>query len=125
MTEMVPPIVIDEHGDIRIYPTVAIACQALEAIDVTNNEFEAFDSDGRALVLLAHENRVFMEVPPNSHPNPAELERRLRRYINALGADRMGVASLHRSPLAVMLQALISFELGFKESRIPFWRRST
>jgi hypothetical protein len=123
MTEMVAPIVIDEHGDIQIYQTVAIACRSLEAIDVLNDEFEAFDSNGRALVLLAQENRVSLALPADSHPNPAELERRLRRYINAIGADRMGVANLDRAPLAVMLQALISFDLGFRESRIPFWRR--
>ena len=41
---MRPPIVIDEHGDISIFPSVEAAARYMEPIDVRNNEYVAYDS---------------------------------------------------------------------------------
>jgi hypothetical protein len=124
VSEPIPPILIDGDGHFRVYPTIAIACQDVEAVDVNDGLYEAFDSEGRVLSLVVHENRVALEVSPNSQPDAAELEGRLRKHIEAVGTARVGVANLDSTPLPVLLQALISFELGYGESRTSFWRRS-
>ena len=46
---MKPPIFIDEHGDITAFESVEHAEASLEAIDVRNKEYVAYDSDGKLL----------------------------------------------------------------------------
>jgi hypothetical protein len=48
---MTPPIVVDENGDVSFYPSVEAAARALEPIDVKNNEYIAYDSEGFILQL--------------------------------------------------------------------------
>lgn len=45
------PIIIDEHGDISVYRTVEELEQALEAIDVKDDEYIAYDASGCLLKL--------------------------------------------------------------------------
>lgn len=45
------PIIVNEHGDVSIYRSVEQAERALEAIDVQNGEYVAYDAQGRPLVL--------------------------------------------------------------------------
>jgi hypothetical protein len=59
---------------------------------------------------VTHGNIVSIEVPLDSTPDPAALERRLRYYIQDVGADRVGVANLDDASLPVMLDALLSFQ---------------
>jgi hypothetical protein len=46
---MKPPIFIDEHGDITAFESVEHAELSLEAVDVRNQEYVAYDSDGKLL----------------------------------------------------------------------------
>lgn len=47
-----PIIVVDKGGyDLRIYASTEALDSHLEAIDVKNNEYEAYDSEGRVLTL--------------------------------------------------------------------------
>ena len=48
---MRPPIIVNEHGDVQVFETVDHAEIALEAIDVRNAEYTAYDSDGRRLIV--------------------------------------------------------------------------
>ena len=112
MAEAKPPIVIDEDGYLEVYPTVAMARRAVEGLDVIDGVYDAFDSDGRPLLLVAYGNLVAIELPPESHPDPAELERRLRDFIQSVGAARVGLTNLDDAPLQVMLEALLKFERG-------------
>ncbi len=45
------PIIVDEHGDINVYKTAEELEQALEAIDVKNDEYIAYDANGCLLKL--------------------------------------------------------------------------
>ena len=45
------PIIISEHGDLSLYDSLEAAQCDVEAIDVRNNEYIAFDSEGRLLKL--------------------------------------------------------------------------
>ena len=111
MADAIPPIVIYGDGLCEVYPAIAVACQAVEAIDVNDGLYEAFDSTGTPLLLVTHENAVSIEVPLDSTPDPAALGRRLRDYIQDVGADRVGIADLEGdSSLPVMLDALLSFQ---------------
>jgi hypothetical protein len=49
---MKPPIIVDEHGGVEIYKTIEEAAMDLEAVDVENNEYVAYDSEGRLLRLI-------------------------------------------------------------------------
>ncbi len=110
MADAVAPIVLDGDGLFEVYPTVALARSYVEAEDVNDGVFEAFDSEGRRLLFQTHGNLVWLEVPPDSHPEPAELERRLRRYIQSVGVDRVGITALQDATLPMMLDALLRFQ---------------
>jgi hypothetical protein len=110
MADAIPPIVICGDGLCEVYPTIAVACQAVEAIDVNHGLYEAFDSTGGSLLLVTDGDLVSIEVPLDSTADPAALERRLRDYIQEVGADRVGVADLDDASLPLMLGALLSFQ---------------
>ena len=51
------PIIVNEHGDVQVFESVNDAETALEAIDVRNDEYVAYDADGqRLLVSVVEEN---------------------------------------------------------------------
>jgi hypothetical protein len=110
VADAVPPIVICGDGLCEVYPTIAVACQAVEAIDVNDDLYEAFDSTGSPLLFVTRGNRVSIEVPLRSTPDPVALGRRLRDYIREVGADRVGVADVDDASLPMMLGALLTFQ---------------
>ena len=112
MIQPTPPILIEGDGEFEVFPTVALACQAFEAVDVIEGLYEGFDSEGRRLLLVAHGDRVLIELRPDSQPTPAALERRLREHIRQVGPALMGIADIDETPLEVMLHELIRFERG-------------
>ena len=116
VSDVVPPIVIYGDGDCDVFPTVPLACQAVEATDVDDGLYEAFDSQGRALRLVTERNQVFIELPANSVPESAALERRLRDHIGTVGADRVGIVNLRDASLPMLLDALSAFQQGAKRS---------
>jgi hypothetical protein len=52
---MKAPIIIFEHGDVTFFETVTKAQIGIEPIDVVNNEYVAYDSDGRLLSLAVEQ----------------------------------------------------------------------
>jgi hypothetical protein len=50
---MIPPIIVDENGDVSFFETVADAEQKLESPDVLENRYVAYDSKGKLLKLEA------------------------------------------------------------------------
>jgi len=87
VADVIPPIVIYGDGLCEVYPTIAVACQAVEAIDVKDGLYGAFESTGSPLLLVTHGNLVSIELPLDSTPDPAALERRLSDYIQEVGTD--------------------------------------
>lgn len=41
--EIVPPIILDENGDVQAYPSVRAVIRHLEVVDVLNNEYTFHD----------------------------------------------------------------------------------
>lgn len=90
------PIIIDEHGDISIFLSVAEACDYLEPIDVKNNEYSAYDSEGRCLKLgIASEptkglfgrpsNKEKIQFNPSSVTDSSGLSLKLRLFLEKIG----------------------------------------
>jgi len=77
MADPAPPIVIDGDGQIEVYQTVLEARRAVEVVDVADGLYQAFDSEGCPLRLVAHGDLVLIELPSDSRPDQAELEHRL------------------------------------------------
>lgn len=96
---MRPPFVlIDSTGDIEVFDTVQELEQYAEPADVLQNEFVAYDSEGRLLSLqVVHVVRGrFLKVRPpvvrvvEAEQEPAhrdDLRRSLLRFLVQLGDD--------------------------------------
>lgn len=93
------PLVVNANGDLTFFASAAAAEQYLEAIDVRNGEYVAYDAEGRVLVLgveeervpvwfgLSHavRERVRVGGPAEAAPRPAELRGALLAFLAALG----------------------------------------
>lgn len=109
VADVIPPVVTDDHGDISVYPTVAAACDYMEAIDVRGGVYEAFDSRGQRLSMGVEGGEVRMWVDASKEPAPGELERRLRHFVSEVGADRVGIADLDSAPMDQLIGSLLTF----------------
>ncbi|GAA1216502.1 hypothetical protein GCM10009655_14750 [Rhodoglobus aureus] len=123
ITEPVPPIVIDDLGELLIYPTIEMTCLEVETIDAREGVLEAFDSEGRRLELSARGEVVSLAIRSGSGPDPAELERRLRLYIRPEWLPKMGLANLDGIPLSEMLQSLLEYERDEASTSRQGWGR--
>lgn len=81
----------------------------IEAVDVLDAVYEAFDSHGRRLSLSVGEGLVSIRLDPKSVPEPNELLRRLRHFIARVGADRVGVDNVESVSLDAAVRALARF----------------
>ena len=98
--EIVPPITVDGGGVFRVLPAVDLARQAVEVEDV--HLVEGFDSTGRRLMFVPAGLTANLEVLPDSDPDPAELERRLRNSGRLIGPGRTAVDDLEDAPVPVI-----------------------
>jgi hypothetical protein len=101
------PIVIDENGDITVYSSAEQARRSLEAIDVRDNAYEAFDATGLRLVLTAEGDVVLPFIPDETVPDPSEVADRLRQFITRVGPHRYGLQYLRGASLAALLAVLV------------------
>jgi hypothetical protein len=77
------PIIVDEQGSAIVFESVADAEQYLEAIDVQNNEYLAYDSEGRLLRLLPTTPQITVEsaeLRPSHSKEVRDLLVRLLTY---------------------------------------------
>jgi hypothetical protein len=121
VTDPLPPIVIVGDGDFAVNATLSAASISVEAVDVNNRLYEAFDSTGRQLQFRTHGDSVRLELRSDSETNLAELERRLREHITQTGGVR-GVLRPADVPAAVMLHALLRRE-AFMRGTQRWWLR--
>lgn len=95
---MTPPIVVTEHGDISFYPAVAAAALALEPIDVRNNEYVVYDSEGYKLKLVPGTTNVMIIGRINEKPVPEALHRALRSFWESAAGEPVpvGISSIEQ-----------------------------
>lgn len=83
---MQAPIVIDDHGDLSFFSSVAAAELYLEAIDVENKEYKAYDGRGRVLRLTTTRkgrNEV-VKIEPTSRFQVEHLRTQLANFLGNL-----------------------------------------
>jgi hypothetical protein len=78
---MRPPIIIDEHGDITLFPSVETAARYVEPMDVRNNEYVAYDSAGFLLQLVPAEPVASIPGYLSDLPHQEQLVRALRSFL--------------------------------------------
>jgi len=89
------PVVLDDAGDLTAHLSISGARQYVEAIDVEDGAYEAFDATGRRLRVYV-DGEVVRMVPANgAEPDEDELRRRLISFFERLSRTRpeWGVAS--------------------------------
>lgn len=107
MSEIALPLVmIDETGDVSVHRTEAAARQSVEACDVDDGVFSAYDSRGMPLALGIDGDRVLLERLAMSSPNPDVLESLVRSFIASFGAKNLGIERLEAATLLELLEAL-------------------
>jgi hypothetical protein len=86
---MNPVVIIEEREctELTVFHSIEVAAGHLEAIDVENREFEAFDSEGFPLTLSVDGRRVKIERTSGAAPKKKEVEAKLRRYVGDAGAS--------------------------------------
>jgi|SRR5919198_361169 hypothetical protein len=92
-----PPIIVAEGRDVQLFPSVERAENALEAVDVLNGIYEAFDVNARPLTLRVVGARikcVRVELRPEASPQPAYVLNLLRQYVAHQGQGQMSDASI-------------------------------
>jgi hypothetical protein len=102
-----PPIIVDEQGTAMIFESTEDAERYLEPIDVRNNEYVAYDSEGRLLRLIPTTPHITIES--------AELEPRHSNEVrelleNLLAYTGVAVDTLRRESL----QNLVLKSLEYK-----------
>jgi hypothetical protein len=81
MNTLTPPIFVIDGHDVGVFASIEDVQIQLEAIDVRNNEYMAFDAEGRPLELVARGKRVRV-APRQGHPSHRrELETALRDFL--------------------------------------------
>ena len=109
------PIIIDEHGDISVFMSIAEASDYIEPIDVRNNEYLAYDSEGRCLELSIESeiikgifnrsiNQEKVQITASSVTDSCNLSIKIRLFLEAIGNSVSTKATLPE--LVKMLKAL-------------------
>ena len=112
MNELTPPVIVDEHGDIQLYANVEAAAADVEAIDVRNGEYEFFDSAGRVIEPTIDDATSTVRLTGHEYrlPVPNLLADRLRRFVEQVGIERIGISKL---PSEMSLEELVDALSGF------------
>jgi hypothetical protein len=76
--------VLTIDNDVYFYSTKERAENAMEAIDVENNEYRGFDSEGRLLRIYPSGSIGRIELAEEQPHHTAELRELLQRYLSLL-----------------------------------------
>ncbi len=102
-----PPIIVDEQGTATVFESIEDAERYLEPIDVRNEEYVAYDSEGRLLRLLPTSPRITIENAELEPRHSSEVRDLLIRLLNYSGH---AVEKLQRENLA----DLVTMSLEYK-----------
>lgn len=104
------PLFFDDSGDVLVLRTVEAAQRYLEAVDVVDQVYSGFDSEGRSLHLGApRPNRVSITLAEDRPTHADTLRRILLDFLRRTDAEaqRYEQASL-QEVVQVMLKHVIS-----------------
>lgn len=88
-----PPIIVNQQGDVMIFEDIKEAESYIEVVDVENEEYVVFDSEGLVLTPRVLEDGIHVRLLNSSllDPQPVELAGVLRRMLSQLGVEKTGV----------------------------------
>jgi hypothetical protein len=101
--EVVPPIVLDENGDVQAFPSVDSVTSYVEALDVLNNEYAFYDSTGRVLEAQVRKGKVSLIPTTKSESDSAVLRDHIVRVLSLLGVSDEAAARLPFTELSRLL----------------------
>ncbi len=84
--EPVPPVFIDDHGDVSVFRSVPDAAKSIEPIDVQNCEYAGYDSLGRLLKLSTDGRFVRISLAERAPIHAEQLLATLRSFLSASDA---------------------------------------
>lgn len=113
---MKPPIIVNENGALTFFQSITDVERYLEPIDVRNQEYVAYDSDGRQLELGVEQEtmagwlglgktireRVRIVQAEETATHAEELKKILRVFLQKLGGPS---DSLHTATLQDLITA--------------------
>ncbi|MDR6689133.1 hypothetical protein J2X55_000032 [Microbacterium sp. 1154] len=82
------PMIRDDAGDLTAHLSISGARQYVEAADVEDGVYEAFDATGRRLRLYVDGEVVRMVPATDAEPDEGELRRRLISFFERLSRTR-------------------------------------
>jgi hypothetical protein len=80
----IPPIFVDNRGDVSTFRSASYAESYLEPIDIENREYTAYDASGRLLALSADRRRVYISLAEQEPTHSESLEKVLRHFLRAV-----------------------------------------
>jgi hypothetical protein len=105
---MKTPIFINERGDVSVFESVEDAEHYIEPIDVANNEYVGYDSEGRLLQLTVTDaNRVNIRSAESVPRHAAELRKALTWFLSYVGVSENWLSN-------ASLQELVEKMLEYK-----------
>ena len=119
------PIIVNERGDVSLYETLREAEVALEAIDVENNEYVIFDSEGLTIEPSIAEDRIHVtlhDTSPKQYQRE-QLQEVLRRFLAQLEPSLRGVSEdeIWRCQLTELISLLREAQARPHRSRLRLW----
>ena len=93
----VPPVFINEHGDLSVFRSVSDATAWIEAIDVQNEEYCGYDSLGRSLNLSTDGFSVRISLAERVPTHVESLLAILHSFLHAL-SDPVAEDSSYQLP---------------------------
>ena len=108
MSSIKPPIVIDESSDIDVFDSVAHAESYLEPIDVKNNLFVAYDSEGKLLRPLPTSPTITIDSAESEPNHLNELREVLIKFITQMSIP---VEQLRKSTTQELVQKALQYKV--------------
>lgn len=101
------PIIVDENGDVNIFESIEDAERYLEPTDVENNEYTAYDSQGRLLRLIATHPRITIESAELEPSHISQLHTILQRFLAYMGLSE---AYLRNASSTELIKRLLEYK---------------
>jgi hypothetical protein len=116
---MVSPFVLVEGMDVSIYASLDELTGFVEAQDVRDGVYEAFDAEGLEIKLAAASDSGTVIAASGARASD-RLRARLTAYIAALGTDRIPIeeADIATVDLASLIRSVATYQSG---GRPPSW----
>ena len=101
--QVVPPIILDENGDVEAYPSVQAVIRHVEVVDILNGEYTFHDSTGRVLEAQVFKGKVKLVPTPRVEPDSSVLRERIVHVLSLLGVPEEASSGLPFTELSRLL----------------------